>query len=192
MRSPAKPVGNKPTPLKLDLACSANKREGYLGVDYVETRDTDMVLDLLQFPWPWQDSSVEAIHSSHFVEHIPHDIPGVDREGFFAFMDECHRVLQPDGVAEFIHPYAMNTRAFQDPTHRRFIPEATWYYLNREWRETQGLQHYKVNCDFEVVTIVGLGVNDAVQLRAQEAQDFARAHYWHVIADLHVTLRARK
>jgi hypothetical protein len=49
-----------------------------------------------------------------------------------------------------------------------------------------------VVCDFDVVAINGLGVNDQIQLRSLEAQAFARLHYWHVIADLHVTLRARK
>lgn len=177
--------------LKLDLACGQSKKDGYVGVDYVEAEGVDLVFDLLTFPWPWDDDSVDAAYSSHFVEHIPHDL-GVGREGFFAWFDELYRVCRHDAEVEVIHPYCMNTRAFQDPTHRRFIPEATWYYLNKEWRELQKLDHYQVGCDFEVVTIDGLGVNDAIGLRSHEAQQFARGHYWHVISDLRVLLRARK
>jgi hypothetical protein len=177
--------------MKLDLACGQNKREGYHGVDFVDVEGVDEVVDLLKLPWPWDDDTVEAAHSSHFVEHIPHDI-GVGREGFFAWFDELYRVCKHDAEVEIYHPYAGSTRAFQDPTHRRFIPESTWYYLNKEWRELQRLDHYQVVCDFEIVTIEAIGVDQAIMLRNSEARQWMTRHLWDAIADLRVILRARK
>lgn len=189
-------------PLLLDLACGQNKREGYFGVDVVDTEAADQVVDLDVFPWPWEDGSVDGIHSSHYVEHTPMYRPD-GQDGLIAFMNECHRILRKpvgapgeDGYVEggsmtIIHPYAMSTRAFQDPTHRRFIPETTWYYFNQEWMKANGLDHYPITADFDVVVIQGLGYDQSFQSRSAEAQQFARTHYWHVIADLQVELRAR-
>lgn len=104
-------------------------------------------LDVLQFPWPWEDSSVDEIHCSHFIEHIPMEL----RDGqdlFFAFFDEVYRVLKPEGSATFIWPDLQTTRAFMDPTHRRFIPKESMLYLNADWRKQNRLDHYRVKCNF--------------------------------------------
>lgn len=178
--------------MKLDLACGNNKQEGFFGVDYVKTPQVDQVVDLLKFPWPFAANSVEAVHCSHFVEHIPHQLGRSPQDGFFQFFDEVYRVCRHDAVIDIIHPYVQNARAFWDPTHRRFIHSTTWYYLDKEWRKAQGLDHYLVNADFEVVVVNGVGVSDQVALKAQPAQQFAMESYWNVIADLHVNLRARK
>ena len=82
-------------------------------------------------------------------------------------------------------------RAFWDPTHVRFIHEVTWYYLSKEWREMQGLDHYDVDCDFEVVTI-NTDLQGELASRNQETQDFARNHYWNAVGDLRVLLKALK
>ena len=177
-------------PLRIDLACGNNKLDGWWGVDVVDTDAADQVVDLEVFPWPWDDDSVDALHSSHYVEHTPMQRPD-GRDGLVAFMDEAWRILKPDGEFKIAHPYCMSTRAFQDPYHRRFIPEATWYYFSREWRELQGLAHYPIKSDFDVVTIEGAGVPNDFQLRSDQYQSFARTHYWHTIADLVVTLRKR-
>lgn len=190
------------SPTKIDLACGNNKREGFWGVDEVDTDAADQVVDLEVFPWPWADGTIESFHSSHYCEHTPmYREDGQD--GLIAFMNEAYRCLRKpvgkpgdDGYVEggsmtIIHPYAMSTRAFQDPTHRRFIPEATWYYFSEDWRKSQGLDHYPITADFDVVVIQGLGYDQAMMSRSAEAQAFARNHYWHVIADLQVELRAK-
>jgi hypothetical protein len=67
----------------------------------------------------------------------------------------------------------------------------TWYYLDADWRKGNGLDHYPVSADFEVVSIVGTGMADDMAARNPDAQTFARAHYWNVIPDLQVILRKR-
>lgn len=177
-------------PRKLDIACGQNKQPGFKGIDIAG--DADIVWDLNETPWPIKTSSVREVFCSHYVEHIPHHREGWDRDGWWRFFDELHRVMTKGGTAEFIHPYAMHARAFWDPTHVRYIHEMAWYYLDRSWREAQGLDHYFVSCDFEIITIDATGLADDFMSRNAEMQAYARNHYWNVIPDLRVLLKARK
>jgi hypothetical protein len=145
----------------------------------------------MDYPWPIGSNAVEQVFCSHVVEHVPHYRPGWDRDGWWLFFDELHRICKADATVEIIHPYVMSTRAFWDPTHVRFIHEMTWYYLDPAWREANGLDHYPVSADFEVITIDGGWIN-GFDSRNHEQQNFARTHYWNTIPDLRVLLKARK
>ncbi len=48
-----------------------------------------------------------------------------------------------------------------------------------------------MKCDFEVITIDTVGVSDDFMSRNHEQQNFSRAHYWNVLGDLRVLLKAR-
>lgn len=146
----------------------------------------------MEYPWPISSNAVEEVFCSHMVEHIPHWRPGWDRDGWWLFFNELHRICKRDAMVEIIHPYVMSTRAFWDPTHMRFIHEMTWYYLDSAWREANGLDHYQVSADFEIVTVDGVGLDDSMMIRNAEQQAFSRTHYWNVIPDLRVLLKARK
>lgn len=174
---------------RLDIACGQNKQKGFKGIDIAG--DADITHDLNETPWPIKASSVEEVFCSHYVEHIPHWRPGWDRDGWWRFFDELYRVMKPEGMAFFVHPYVKSSRAFWDPTHVRFIHEQTWYYLSAEWRQMNGLDHYPVSCNFEVVNI-SASVPDDFASRNAEMQNFARAHYWDVIPDLQVHIKALK
>lgn len=143
--------------MKLDLACGLQKREGFTGVDLYAPEC--LMIDLFKFPYQWSDNSIEEIHCSHFVEHLPaRDVVREDctsyhfrfigKDFFFAFFDECHRILVPGGTMTVIVPALQSVRAFQDPTHRRFIPGEAFAYLSKKWRQASQLSHYKVDCDF--------------------------------------------
>lgn len=175
-------------PTKLDVACGQNLQPGYTGIDlYADT--ADIKHDLFNFPWPIKSNTVKDLVCNHFVEHIPHFRPDWDKDGWWLFFDEVYRILKKGAVASFVHPYVKSDRAFWDPTHERFIADTTWLYLNEDWRKIQGLDHYPTKANFDIVTINGLGVADDIVNRNEEAQGYARQHYWNVIADLQVTLK---
>ena len=201
-----------PTTLKLDLACGQNCKEGFEGVDLLAPTAKHK-WDLLKFPWPIADSSVEELHSSHFIEHIPmaylnRPLPGELGEGhsyieltatplypssrdlLFAFFDECYRVLVPGGTMSVVCPSVRNERAFWDPTHRRFIAQITFCYLSKSWRTEQKLDHYRVDCDFQ--GNVGFSHMDTYKGRADEVQQRAFASEWNLIVDYIVTLKSLK
>lgn len=57
-------------PVRLDLGCGQRPAEGFEGVD-LYAANAKHRLDLFKFPWPWATGSVDELHASHFVEHIP-------------------------------------------------------------------------------------------------------------------------
>lgn len=176
-------------PKRLDIACGQKKQKGFKGIDIAG--DADILHDLNETPWPIKTSCVEEAFCSHYVEHIPHYRPGWDRDGWWLFFDELYRVMKPEGTVQIIHPYVKSDRAFWDPTHVRFIHEVTWYYLSKPWREMQGLDHYPVACDFEVVTI-NTDLQGDLASRNHEHQNMARNSYWNAVGDLMVILKALK
>lgn len=149
-------------PVRLDLACGQTPIEGYEGVDLLAPQAARK-LDLCRFPWPIADSSVDELYCSHFIEHLPcreveaRDLVDVNPQTvdrwvgvdmFFAFFDEAFRILKPGGKFRVICPSLRSNRAFQDPTHRRFIAAETFAYLSRDWRKATMLDHYRVRCNF--------------------------------------------
>lgn len=201
-------------PLRLDLAGGENVAEGFECVDLYAPNAPHKV-DLLKFPWPWEDSSVEEIHCAHFIEHIPMAYTKRDSwsalkptdpstqftaysqiggEGWTdlwcAFFDECWRILKSGGRMTVITPHVQSVRAFQDPTHRRFHCEANFLYLSKEWRVANKLDHYLGKANFKV-SVDRLGPMEE-SIRHPEAQAARAAHYWNTVFDLKATLEAIK
>lgn len=174
--------------IKLDLACGQTPREGFEGVD-AYAPNVKYKINLLQFPWPWQDSSVDEIHSSHFIEHIPMEVRE-EKDLLFCFFDECYRILKPEGLMTVICPAARHNRAFQDPTHRRFIVAETFLYFNAEWRNANKLDHYHVNCNFNA-KITPIIPADVMQ-KDPVTRNHLINHCWNVVADWHVVLQKIK
>jgi predicted SAM-dependent methyltransferase len=183
------------TPTKLDLGCGANALDGFTGVDGF-AEEADIKLDLLQFPWPFDDNTVEEVHCSHFVEHIPHRMPewGPGLDGLWRFMDEVWRICKHDAQVRIVHPHANSDRADQDWTHERRLNQNSWNYANRAWREANQLSHYMGVCNFE---IVGMGNNYLDEKYTDKTRHPAVmadmiSHAWNIIGDMAVDLRAIK
>lgn len=188
-----KPRAPRTTGLKLDLGCGQRTVEGFQGVDISPGEGVDYVVDLFQYPWPFKDRSVREVVSSHLIEHIPHYRPeynGVD--GFWMFFNELYRICQKGAKVTLHCPYAKADRGFWDPSHTRYIHEVNFYYLNPLWLQEQGLNHYPITANFEIITIDGMGVPDDIMNRNQEMQNQARMYYWNAVTDLQVQLKAIK
>lgn len=169
--------------LRYDLGCGNNKREGFIGVDKYPTDSTDEVWDLLQFPWPIADESVDEAHCAHFFEHIPAAL----RPGFMA---ELYRVLKPGAQAQIIVP--MGDRMFQDFTHQwpPVVP-GSFLYFNKKWREDNKLTHgeYAIQADFDYT--YGYGLHPTVAARNADYQQYAIQFYQNAATDLYVSLTKR-
>jgi len=97
---------------------------GYATVDLF-SNDADYRVDLLQFPWPFADKSVDAVAMFHFLEHV---------EELEKTILEVHRILKKGGEFWVIVPHARNPAAY-DISHRYYftcisfhtIAAQTWY-----------------------------------------------------------------
>lgn len=169
--------------MKLDIACGQNTRQGFKGVDIAPGKGVDFVWDLDKFPWePFKDNSVEEVHCSHYLEHTT-DI--------MKFMDEIWRICEDGAKVTFISPYYTSMRAWQDPTHKRAISEATFLYFNKEWREQNKLTHYPIKSNFKGERMI-VFFAPPWDKKTEEARQFAQQHYWNVVSDILIELRVVK
>jgi len=128
------------------------------------------------------DDMVEGVHTSHLVEHI------VDLVGFMA---ELWRVCKDGAEVHIFHPYQMNVRAWQDPTHVRCINELSWFYFDAQWR---GNRPEFGATDFELVELDAIPEENWKEIANEFPEEFERAcrNQVNVISDLRVLLRCRK
>lgn len=169
--------------MKLDLACGQNKRPGFKGVDIVPGDGVDFAWDLEKFPWaPFKDHSCDEINVSHYAEHT---------SDLMKFMNEVWRICKHDAKVTIVGPYYTSVRAWGDPTHKRALNEMTWLYYNKEWRMTNKLDHYPITADFAIDKIYTF-FNPPWDKKTDEAKQFAQQHYWNVVSDIVVELRAIK
>ena len=183
--------------MKLNLACGEKKREGWVNVDISPDCDPDEVVNLFNFPWainlhpmgrgiitPFvEENSIDEIYCSHFIEHIGDEL--------IPFMEECYRVLKPDGIAHFEMPYYTSIRAWQDPTHKRPISEFTFHYFNQKWLKEQGIGHYNIKADFKIETISYHYPPELKDMPKDELMSLQH-HAWNTVMDFEVILKAIK
>lgn len=176
--------------IKFDIACGNNLQKGFIGID-ITKKGTQAKIEhnVLTYPWPIGDNMVDELWCSHFVEHIPHGNNGYN-DPFWDFFNEAYRILKPNGIFRILTPYFTSVRAFQDPTHQRFISEMTYLYLDEDWRKMNKLEHYPIHAKFKVEKL-DHSVSQEFVGRAQEAVQYAAQHSWNVIDDLLCTLRKK-
>ncbi|MCX7778668.1 MAG: class I SAM-dependent methyltransferase [Patescibacteria group bacterium] len=169
--------------MKLDIACGQNKRPGFKGVDIVPGPGIDFVWNLEEYPWqPFEDDSVEEVYCSHYLEHV---------SDLMQFMDEVWRICEDGAKVTFLCPYYTSIRAWQDPTHKRAISEATFLYFDRDWRKANKLDHYPIKSNFKIQQIM-VFFNPPWDKKTEEARQFAAQHYWNVVSDILVELKVIK
>jgi hypothetical protein len=175
--------------VKIELACGKNKKEGFKGLDKYPLKGVDIVHDLMEFPWPFENESVYEFRTEHFIEHIPMQLKD-GRNGLVTFMEEVYRCLQMHGTVEIVGPHYMTCEAFQDPTHYRYLTDNWIYYFDRSITEDIGLGHYTGECNFEMISR-SFKLAPEWESRADEARAYAMKHYWNVIKEMKWVLRKK-
>jgi SAM-dependent methyltransferase len=90
-----------------------------VNVDRVQLPGVDVVWDVDNHPWPFDDETFEEVRAVQLFEHV------VDPIGFMA---EAHRVLKPDGLLLIVVPHWQSENSHTDPTHLRHCTERTFDY----------------------------------------------------------------
>ncbi len=106
-------------PVRIDLGCGSAKREGFIGLDFVEGPEVDHVVDLTAEKFPFEDASVDEVFSAHFLEHIesPNHVFG-----------EIGRICKDGARIEFWTPYAFSDEGFLYG-HLHYLTEEPWMHF---------------------------------------------------------------
>lgn len=172
-----------PAPVRLDLGCGKTKKAGFTGIDSRPFDGVDLVADLRE-AWPWNDSSVDEVHCSHFLEHLT----AAER---IHFVNELYRVLKSDAQAAIIVPHWASCRAYGDLTHQwPPVSEFWFYYLSKAWRAENAPHNDGYCCDFAATW--GYGLHPALQPRNQDYQMHALQFWKEAAQDIHANLKALK
>lgn len=177
--------------IRIDIGCGMNKRAGFIGMDRRRFPCVDVVHDINDYPWPWEDESVSEVHCSHVLEHLDHNRHNPER---VCFANELYRILTPSGSAEIITPHWASARAYGDFTHAdKPVSETFFLYLSRDWRiknaPDNDIEWNKdgYTCDFLVEW--GTSLDAYTALRNQEYQQFATRYYREAAQDIVSTWR---
>jgi SAM-dependent methyltransferase len=138
--------------MKLNLGCGILLLDDFLNVDKVDIRvrfpervegKDFLQCDLNKKPWPWLDSTAEAIVMRDSLEHLTSG-------SFIEVMEEVWRVLVPNGQFACQVPDATTAQAFVDPTHTMFFTYLSMDYFDPDRLLCQLLPHYS-SCRFHII-----------------------------------------
>ena len=103
-------------------------------LDFSEDCRPDVVHDLEDLPYPFEDNSFDEIHAYEVLEHTGNQ---GDWKFFFDQFSELHRILKPDGCLYASVPNWQSIWAWGDPSHKRVLSPASLVFLNQAQYQQQ-------------------------------------------------------
>lgn len=98
-------------------------------LDSNQDHKPDVVYDLENLPWPFEDDSFDQIHGYEVFEHLGRQ---GDFRSFFAHFYEAWRILRPGGFLAVTCPSYKGLWAWGDPSHTRVITSGSLVFLDQE------------------------------------------------------------
>jgi hypothetical protein len=184
---------------KLNIGCGLDKRAGYVNIDYSDKLNPDLVWDLEQTPWPFEDNSVDEIVAFHVLEHV-----GQSTKSFFAIIKDLYRICQDGAVIHIRVPHPRHDDFISDPTHVRPITEQMLLLFDRELNKKWATLGYadsqlglSLDVDFEIVDSVYVFEPPYLeQLRtgilSKKQFDQIIKERFNILKEIRVTWRVRK
>lgn len=115
----------------LHLGCGTDIKPNATNVDQIAHDGVDEVVDLNEYPWPWQDDSVGKILAFHVFEHL---------ENIEQALRECARILTPGGTLKLKLPVGLDSWADPDHKHQWEWRTPEFYCGARPWDVDVGLE----------------------------------------------------
>ena len=138
----------------LNIASGNNAIPGFVNVDLFGDGGDVIEMDLFDIPWRLPSNGFSYILASHILEHVPHQLPYIGGEGFFAFMSEIIRVARDGALLEVHVPYGSPTRCLCQAGHTRMVtPRTFWAWTKKPGRTRRSMEADRASgmCDMEMV-----------------------------------------
>ena len=79
--------------MKLNLGCGKDYIDEWVNVDFYDDTKCDVIHNLEEFPWPWENDSVSEIRIIHTLEHL-----GADWKVYIKILQEMYRICEDDAM----------------------------------------------------------------------------------------------
>ena len=131
---------NSDNKIFLNLGAGSDVKAGYINHDIVFLPGIDVVHNLNEYPWPWDNNSIDEIQVVDLLEHL---------DDFILAMEELYRVIKPGGSLHIKVPYWNSSFTYMDPTHKRGFHENTFHFFDPS-KELCKLRHYYSHARFYI------------------------------------------
>lgn len=102
--------------MKINLGCGYKKRDGFLNIDASDHCKPDLIMNLNETPWPFDNDSVEHVVMESVMEHLP-----LDPDRFFGVLRELYRVCKNGATIDVECPHPNHRWQVIDFTHTKAI-----------------------------------------------------------------------
>ncbi len=128
---------------QLHIGCGNHILEEYVNVDAQPIHGADVVHDLRQFPWPFDDQQFGEVIAVDLLEHLPDTI---------RTMEEIYRITRPGGLVHIRVPYFNAWDASYDPTHVKTFNENSFDFFDPQM-EVRRTRPYYTHARFHIITV---------------------------------------
>ena len=184
---------------KLNLGCGFDRRDDYINADNFKECNPDILINIRETPWLFEDNEFEHILIKHVLEHV-----GKDYEEFRLIMKELYRITKNQGTIEIHVPHFRHDTFWSDPTHVRAFTPLTFQMMsksqNDEWirrKANYSMIAYEMGVNFEIINLAQ--VYDTFWLQKEEKGEIERdelrqiaGRQWNVVKELQITLKTIK
>jgi SAM-dependent methyltransferase len=115
--------------IKINLGSGNDPKNGFVNVDFIKLNSVDVVHNLMEFPYPFEDNSASKIRAVDVLEHLA-NYTDDKRPSIIAFIEECHRILKPGGELFIQTPRYDADFLWLDPTHVRGFHEESMDFFD--------------------------------------------------------------
>jgi len=108
---------------KLNLGCGSYSKQGYVNLDATNLPGVDVVHDLNQYPYPFDDDEFEEVFCYHVLEHL---------DDIVRPLEEIWRITRNGARIIIEVPSFPGIGAVVDPTHKSFYTFGTFDYFTED------------------------------------------------------------
>lgn len=112
--------------MKLNLGSGTDYREDYINVDDSSSNlcRPDIIWNLTEFPWPFDDNSADEIYMNQVLEHLPDTT---------RTLQEIRRILKVGGLFHGSVPYGRSYCAIVHWQHYRYFVAQSFYMMGEHF-----------------------------------------------------------